>query len=350
MAPASPYSDNRLGWFARRDSLAWRLILPVPIAIVVAVVAIWVTVPRIVDSMAMTDAVLTNQQVAAEFKTIRTYYTENVVNKVVKDGAFQANVDHKNNNKVIPLPATFLHDMGTALKDKDTTVTLFSQYPFPGRKDRKLDDFQEQAWTFLNAHPNEAFSQSEIRDGKHIVRVGVADTMSAQSCVNCHNSDARSPKTDWKLGDVRGVLEVSSIIDAQLAHGATLSHLMVAGTALIGLLLLGMTLLVISNVTKPLRGMVRDIGRLAAGDFALVLPGLGRGDETPWRRRSSSSRSRPSSAHGGMPSWKKQADARPRLSVTPSCTSWRTASSPPSATWSRRSRHCRGNWKRLPTR
>jgi methyl-accepting chemotaxis protein len=279
MTTASPHSDNRLGWFARHDSLAWRLILPVPIAIVVAVVAIWATVPRIVDNMAMTDAILTNQQVAGEFKTIRAYYTENVVNKVVKDGAFQANVDHKNNSKVIPLPATFLHDMGTALKDKDTTLTLFSQYPFPDRKDRKLDDFQEQAWTFLNAHPSEIFSQLDIRDGKHIVRVAVADTMSAQSCVNCHNSDARSPKTDWKLGDVRGVLEVSSNIDAQLAHGATLSRLMVAGTALIGLLLFGMTLLVIRNVTKPLRGMVRDMGKLAAGDFALVLPGLGRGDE-----------------------------------------------------------------------
>src|SRR3984893_18091516 len=279
MAQGTPDSDEHRGWLSRHDSLAWRLILPVPIAIMLAVVFIWMTVPRIIDSMAMTDAVLANQQVAAEVKTIRTYYTENVDNKVVKGGAFQANVDHKNNDKVIPLPATFLHDLGAALKDRDTTVTLFSQFPFPDRKDRKLDDFQEQAWTFLNAHPEETFTQSEIRDGKHIVRVAVADKMSAQSCVGCHNSDTRSPKTDWKLGDVRGVLEVSSNIDAQLAHGATLSRLMVFGTGLIGLLLLGMTLLVTRSVTKPLRGMVRDMGKLAAGDFALVLPGLGRRDE-----------------------------------------------------------------------
>jgi methyl-accepting chemotaxis protein len=264
---------------ARHDSLAWRLIVPVPISIIIAVVVIWVTVPRLVDSMAMTDAVLANQQVAAQFKIIRAYYTENVVNKIVKSGAFRADVDHKSNDKVIPLPATFLHGLGAALEDKDTTVTLFSPFPFPDRKDRKLDDFQEQAWTFLTAHPDETFSQSAVRDGKHMVRVAVADTMSAQSCVNCHNSDARSPKTDWKLGDVRGVLEVSSVIDAQLAHGATLSRLMLLGTGLIGLLLLGMTLLVARGVTKPLRGMVRDMDKLAAGDFTLVLPGLGRSDE-----------------------------------------------------------------------
>jgi methyl-accepting chemotaxis protein len=279
MAQATPHSDKRPGWIARHDSIAWRLVIPVPIAIVVAMVVIWMTVPRVVDNMAISDAVLANQQVAAEFKTIRTYYTENVVNKVVKSGAFQANVDHKGNDKVIPLPATFLHDLGAATKDRDTTAALFSPFPFPDRKDRKLDDFQQQAWTFLTAHPDETFARSEVRDGKNIVRVAVADTMSTPSCVNCHNSDPRSPKTDWKLGDVRGVLEVTSIINAQLAHGATLSQMMVVGTGLIGLLLLAMTLLMTRNVTKPLRGMVRDMEKLAAGDFTLVLPGLGRGDE-----------------------------------------------------------------------
>jgi methyl-accepting chemotaxis protein len=279
MAQATPNNDKRPGWIARQDSIAWRLVIPVPIAIIVAMAVIWMTVPRVVDSMAVSDAVLANQQIAAEFKTIRTYYSENVVNKVVKSGAFQANVDHKSNDKVIPLPATFLHDLGAAIKERDTTVTLFSQFPFPGRKDRKLDDFQQQAWNFLIAHPDEAFTRSEVRDGKQVVRVAVADTMTTQSCVNCHNSDPRSPKTDWKLGDVRGVLEVTSNIDAQLAHGATLSQLMVVGTGLIGLLLLAMTLLMTRNVTKPLRGMVNDMAKLAAGDFTLVLPGLGRGDE-----------------------------------------------------------------------
>jgi ABC-type transporter Mla subunit MlaD len=94
--------------------------------------------------------------------------------------------------------------------------------------------------------------------------------MSSQTCINCHNSDARSPKTDWELGDVRGVLEVSSIIDAQLAHGATLGQLMMVGTGVIGLLLLGMTLWVTRTVTRPLRGMVRDMAKIATAIAAAV--------------------------------------------------------------------------------
>jgi methyl-accepting chemotaxis protein len=78
---------------------------------------------------------------------------------------------------------------------------------------------------------------------------------------------------------VRGVLEVASVIDAQLAHGATLTHLMIVGATGIGVILLGLTLMVTRGVTSALRGMVRDMRKLAAGDFNVVLPGLGRKDE-----------------------------------------------------------------------
>jgi methyl-accepting chemotaxis protein len=279
MSASPPAAPSTSRGASRHDGLIWRLVLPVPIMILVAIALIWLTVPRVVASMAVNDAVLANEQVAAEFKTIRTYYTENVVNKVVKGGAFKASHDHRGNDAAIPLPATFVHDLGAALKNNATTVSLYSPFPFPDRKDRKLDAFQSEAWSFLNAHPDETFSRTEERDGKEVVRVAVADKMSGQACIACHNSDPQSPKTDWKLNDVRGVLEVSSAIDAQLAHGATLTHLMVAGAAAIGLLLLAITLMVTRSVTGALRSMVGAMQKLASGDFNVVLPGLDRRDE-----------------------------------------------------------------------
>ena len=265
--------------FFRGNSLAWRLILPVPVTLIVAIGLVWVMIPRVVASMATNDAVLANQQVAAQFKTIRSYYTENVVNKLVKEGTFKASYDHKTNDKAIPLPATLMHDLSALLADKDTNINLYSTYPFPDRKDRKLDEFQQQAWEFLSVDPKATFSRTEVRNGKQTVRIAVADTMSAQSCINCHNSDPRSPKTDWKLGDLRGVLEVTSVIDPELAHGSTLSQLIVLGAIFIGLALSGVTHLVTRGVTVPLRGMVDAMGKLAHGNFDVVLPGLGRKDE-----------------------------------------------------------------------
>ena len=99
-----------------RSSFAWRLILPVPLTILLAIVLIWVIVPRIVASVAVNDAVLANQQAAAEFKIIRAYYSDYIVNKVVKGGTFKATHDHKTKDAAIPLPATFLHDLTAALK------------------------------------------------------------------------------------------------------------------------------------------------------------------------------------------------------------------------------------------
>jgi methyl-accepting chemotaxis protein len=272
---ADPSAPNPMG---ARKSLAWRLILPVPLTIVVAVGMIWLAVPRLVTSMAINDATLAGQQVAAQFKTIRGYYTENVVRKVVSDGEFKASFDHKANPKTIPLPATLLHDLSALLADKDTNVNLYSKFPFPVFKDRKLDDFQQQAWDFLVVNPKEIFSRTESRNGKQVVRVAVADTMT-QACINCHNADPTSPKSDWKLGDVRGVLEVNTAIDAQLAHGSTLTHWMVLGAIAIGLLSLAATQWATRGVTGPLSGMVTQMGKLASGNFDVVLPGLGRKDE-----------------------------------------------------------------------
>jgi methyl-accepting chemotaxis protein len=54
---------------------------------------------------------------------------------------------------------------------------------------------------------------------------------------------------------------------------------MVLGALLIGALLLGVTQWATRSVTAPLKGMVTQMGKLASGNFDVVLPGLGRRDE-----------------------------------------------------------------------
>jgi len=278
---AAPVNANSLSvpepTSSRRHSLAWRLILPLPLTLIAAIAAIWVIVPRVVEDNATKAAILASQQVATQFKIFRTYYTESVVGKVVKESALQPSFDHKTNDKAIPLPATLMHDLSALLADKDTTVNLYSKYPFPNRKDRQLDAYQQQAWDFLVANPKATFIRNETRNGKEFVRVAIADTMSAAACVDCHNTSPTSPKKDWKLGDVRGVLEVSSVIDAQLA--SELSNDIILGAVIIGIILLGVTLLATRSVTAPLTGLVGAMRRLAAGSFEGLLPGLDRKDE-----------------------------------------------------------------------
>jgi len=275
LALTSP--EGGRSWF--HNSLAWRIVLPIPLALALAMVAIWVFVPRLIAENAIEEAVNESRQTAAEFKVIRNYYTEKVVNKVLKGGAMHAAVDHAADAKAIPLPATMVHDLGELLSKNDTTVSLYSKYPWPNRKDRTLDAFQQQAWDYLSANPTATFSREAERNGKRIVRVAVADVMVAKTCVDCHNTTAGSPKTDWKIGDVRGVLEVSSVIEPQLANGARMSRSILIGAGIVGAILLAIILLAARSVTRPLKGLTDGMKKLAGGDFAVVLPGVGRGDE-----------------------------------------------------------------------
>ena len=262
-----------------RRSLAWRMILPIPLVVVIGIAVIWFVVPRVVVDIATDGAVTAAQQILTQFKIIRTYYTENVVNKINKEGTFKPSIDHKDDAKAIPLPATMVHDLSVLLSKQDTTLNLYSGYPFPNRKDRQLDAFQQKAWDYLSNNPQGFLSQNETRDGKNIVRVAVADTMVTQACINCHNSTPGSPKRDWKIGDVRGVLEVTMVIDRQLTHGTRLSTAIIIAVGLIGLLLIGITLAVTRSVTRPISGIVGAMRQLARGNTTILVPGGQRGDE-----------------------------------------------------------------------
>jgi signal transduction histidine kinase len=262
-----------------RHSLAWQMIWPIPVTVIVAIAAIWLLVPRMIAGNAIDQAVLASRNIASQFKTIREYYTENVVDKIIVEGTFKASSDHKGDAKTIPLPVSMIHDLSALLTEQDTSISLYSKFPFPNRENRRLDAFQLAAWDFLIRNPQESYSRTELRGGKQAIRVAVADTMVVQACVNCHNTTAASPKKDWKLGDLRGILEITSVIDAQLANGAALSRSIIIGAILIGLVLLGITLVVARSVTRPIEGLIGAMQRFAAGNFETVLPGLGRRDE-----------------------------------------------------------------------
>jgi hypothetical protein len=169
--------DRETGKVRRLHSLEWRLTAPVPIFVLLAIVLVWIVVSRVIAANATEDAIRMGQQVAAQFKVIRGYYTDNIVNKAVKSGALKPSFNHKSDDGAIPLPATMIQDLSALFADKDTTISLYSRYPFPNRKDRQLDAFQSEAWDFLSANPTATFSRDDVRNGRHVMRVAIADTM-----------------------------------------------------------------------------------------------------------------------------------------------------------------------------
>ena len=262
-----------------KNSLAWKLILPVPAVLASGIVIVWWLLPQVIAGNVRADAVRQAEQVANQFKTIRGYYTKNVIKKAVADGSLTPSFNHKTEERSIPLPATLIHDLSELLKEEDTSINLYSRFAFPQRGDRRLDAFQAEAWEFLQANPEESFVRQEVINGRKVVRVAVADRMVAEACVNCHNSHPDSPKTDWALGDVRGALEVDTVIDPQLATGAAFSRNLILWTLGGGLLLIAVCIFVGKSVSKALIKMTQVMKQLAQGEMGVDVPARQRSDE-----------------------------------------------------------------------
>jgi len=260
-------------------SVPWKLMLPVPVVLVVCIVAAWYVVPRAILAQSIEAEIEAAVRTANQFKVIRGYYTANVIKKVVKDGNLKPSFNHKTEDKGVPLPATFIHDLSAILEQDDTTVRLFSGYPFPVRQERELDSFQQDAWANLSENPEAIFSREEDRDGRRVVRVAIADQMVAEGCVNCHNSHPASPKTDWSLGDVRGVLEVETVVDNYAAAAQTLSTKIIIALALAGALLTAISVAGGQMVARPLQRIRAVMGSVAGGEIDTEVPYTDRGDE-----------------------------------------------------------------------
>lgn len=197
-----------------------------------------------------------------QFKMLRAYYTENVIKKVKEQSTLQVGFDHKNSATMIPLPATMIHDLSQKFSEAQSgmKLRLYSDFPFPNRKDRVLDQFSKDAIEFFKKNPDSVFSRVSLKSEEEIVRVAVADKMIAQSCVQCHNSHAQSPFTNWKIGDVRGVLEVEVPIKKQMAANASmvkssggLSFLMTI------VLLIVIGLILFYYIAKPVEKIIKNL-------------------------------------------------------------------------------------------
>jgi len=261
------------------QSILWKLVLPIPAVVILAIAAAALIMPKYLAENARQDAIQTATQVAAQFKTVRGYYTRNVIKKVLANEGLKPSFNHKTMKNGVPLPATLIHDLSDLLAKKDTRIKLYSPYPFPNRADRKLDKFQTEAWAVLSKDPTRTHVSREMRDGREIVRVGIADTMVAQGCVNCHNSRADTPKDDWKLGQTRGVLEISTAIDAQLARGAAINRNLIIALVVLGIIMTLVAVLTAKHIATPVRKLTDVVGHLGNGETDVEVPGTDRKDE-----------------------------------------------------------------------
>jgi serine/threonine protein kinase len=178
---------------------------------------------------------------AEMLERINDYYSEEVVGRLNKNKV-KVTHEYTSRDDAIPLPATMLIEAGERISRPSASdphgtsgmqVRLYSEYPWRAHGGPK-DEFQLKALRVLRervpsgtpgdvAKPTAgdsdlSFYEFTQKDGRPVVRFAKAQVMK-KSCVDCHNGDKKqSPKVDWKVGDLAGILEVTRPLDRDIAQ------------------------------------------------------------------------------------------------------------------------------------
>ena len=200
-------------------ALVWRAIpfqRGTTLLLAVAVAGGLVTLPIAVwlDLRGLSERVLRLQaeETGRIIDIMRDFYAKDVVARVLGagDSAVTATHAYKSTPGGIPIPATLSIELGRLIGERDGAVKyrFVSDLPFRGRALHELDAFERGAIGTLRQNPGQPVVETNGSIFDRQVRIATPVLMGS-TCVACHNSHPDSPKTDWKVGDVRGIQEVT---------------------------------------------------------------------------------------------------------------------------------------------
>jgi tRNA A-37 threonylcarbamoyl transferase component Bud32 len=202
------------------------------------------------DSLVKYSAIQGAREESTMFDEANKFYSARVVDRA--RGAVGVTNHYREQAHAIPVPATFTIELGeqiSADQKRGMQVRLYSDYPFPGREDRQLDEWEERALHHLNENPGGEVAEFVTYGDRYVLRYATPRLMQ-KSCLTCHNDPATgSPKTDWNVGDVRGVLEIIRPLDGDIAatHSGLGRTFWLVGGVFGGVLLLVSVVLILGN-------------------------------------------------------------------------------------------------------
>jgi len=133
-------------------------------------------------------------------------------------------------DSAMPLPATYAIDIAERISrgDPNMEARIFSHYPWPGRRGGgPRDDFERRSLEWLetnNGRPQRRFREYyEINEaaGERWLLYARPRLME-KSCLTCHNDKkGDSPKKDWQVGDVGGVIKIGRRLDGDASASAS---------------------------------------------------------------------------------------------------------------------------------
>ena len=191
----------------------WKDLLKVGILLVLLAglpIAAWL------DLKGITEAALQRQ--ASDLNTImngiRGFYSRDVVARILakKGENVQVLSNYLEVPGAIPIPAALSLALGSVVSENQSNVKyrfVTDDRFFKNSEPHVLDPFEKSALASLRSDVEKTPRVEVITSGLNTrVRV-ITPVLMGAGCVGCHNSNLEGKKRDWKVGDVRGIQEIS---------------------------------------------------------------------------------------------------------------------------------------------
>lgn len=139
----------------------------------------------------------------------RTIYSEVVVERMNFTIGLKA-TEYWQKENTLPLPAQFLLLSSTAASKKGVgfKYRLMSLWPI-NDKNRPKNPYEKSGLEEILKNPKKPFTRIISRGGQSYFEAIYPDRAITKACISCHNSHPKSPKKDFKKGDVMGGIYIT---------------------------------------------------------------------------------------------------------------------------------------------
>ena len=139
----------------------------------------------------------------------RTVYSETIVDRLHKMKIAYASENWWEDNTLL-LPAQFLLDASDLIAQKNVALDfkLISLWPI-NPQNGSANEFERNGLQYVLQHQTRPYFKKTTLSRKKFFEAIYPDYAVTPACVECHNQHPKSPKKDFKLGDVMGGISLS---------------------------------------------------------------------------------------------------------------------------------------------
>ena len=134
----------------------------------------------------------------------RTFYQNEIVSRMREKGMVSSSENWREDGS-LPLPAQFLQESGRlmAKQGKAIRFRLISSWAI-NKESRPTTEFERTGLMKVLENPDRPYTAITTEGKARSFQALYADKAVSQFCADCHNVHPKSPKRDFKAGDVMG--------------------------------------------------------------------------------------------------------------------------------------------------